>query len=50
MGCDEDALETKVFPNPHGTIEPKQVVRRMNILLPIALFLFVLLLAIVDIW
>jgi hypothetical protein len=44
MGCDEDVLETKVFPNPQGK-EPKQAVARMNIFLPIALFLFVLLLA-----
>jgi hypothetical protein len=45
MGCDEDVLETKVFPNPQGINEPKQAVARMNIFLPIALFLFVLLLA-----
>jgi len=45
MSCDEDAMESKVFPNPQGIIEPKQAVARMIIFLPIALFVFVLLLA-----
>jgi len=45
MSCDEDAMESKVFLNPQGIIEPKQAVARMNIFLPIALFVFVLLLA-----
>jgi len=45
MGCDEDAMETKVFPNQQGIIEPKQIIARMNIFLPIAISVFVLLLA-----
>jgi len=45
MGCDEDAMETKVFPNQHCINEPKKVVARMNIFLPIAISLFVLCLA-----
>jgi hypothetical protein len=45
MGCGEDAMETKVFPNQQGMIEPKQVIARMNIFLSIAISVFVLLLA-----
>ena len=45
MDCDEDAMETKVFSNPQGIIEPKQIVARMNTFLPITVFLFLLLVA-----
>jgi hypothetical protein len=45
MDCDEDAMETKLFSKQQGITEPKQVVGTMNIFLPIAISLFVLLLA-----
>jgi hypothetical protein len=45
MGCDEDAMEIRVFPNQYCINEPKKVVATMNIFLPIAISLFVLFLA-----
>jgi viroplasmin and RNaseH domain-containing protein len=47
MGCDEDAMETNLFPKQQGITEPKQVVGTMNIFLPIAISLIVLLVAMV---
>jgi viroplasmin and RNaseH domain-containing protein len=47
LGCDEDAMETNRFPKQQGITEPKQVVGTMNIFLPIAISLIVLLVAMV---